>query len=541
MNPSAPSGLGTSSACTLYDVAREAGVSTATVSRVVHGQQRVSPATRERVLAVIDALGYVPDSAAQSMALRRKEVIGLVAIEPRSPETEIEHEGLLFIEEVLRGVETSLTRIDWSVLISIRRATDTTDAFRWLQKISAKVDGLLIVEGIDSGHHLARLATRTPIVLVSGSPDEPYADVVGADNRAGSTALLRHLIEEHGTTRLFYVSGPPEAPDARERRSAFDEALAMHPGVRLAGFFEGRFATISGQLAVREILTRPRRELPDAIVCANDQMAIGAMLELRAAGIRVPADVAVVGFDNISLGALFSPSLTTVDQPTRLLGERACALLLERIAEPARPRRVERLPTRLVVRESCGCPGAPTSVPGRSNLLLSRTAACSTRSVLVFTRRTAWRYRPWRCGHADLDDERHPWLRGDRGPWRGIRPDGAEPQHRLPVWRGLQVAGRRRTTGNDEELDRQPQRGDRADDAGGAGPRRRCGAGDAIRHLRDGPELDGDLRLRHRGQDPEEVVPVRHLPSCWQLLAFYHEVSNCDEGTRPCRRAQIGS
>jgi LacI family transcriptional regulator len=361
MNAHAPTGLGGSPASTLYDVAREAGVSTATVSRVVHGQQRVSPATRKRVLEVIEDLGYVPDSAAQSMVLGRKEVIGLVAIEPRSPNTEVEHEGLLFTDEVLRGVESSLTRIDWSVLISVRRADDDTDAFRWLRKISAKVDGLLIVEGIDSAEHLAKLAARTPIVLVSGSPDVPYADVVGADNRAGTEAMLSHLIEQHGHTRLCYVSGPPEAPDARERRSAFNEALARYPGVQLTGTFEGRFATISGQLAVREILAGPRRDLPDAIVCANDQMAIGAMMELRAAGLRVPADVAVVGFDNMHLGSLYAPALTTVNQPTHLLGKRACALLLDRIADPGLPRRVERLPTRLVVRESCGCPAVATT------------------------------------------------------------------------------------------------------------------------------------------------------------------------------------
>jgi LacI family transcriptional regulator len=368
MNSPAPPGPRSSPASTLYDVAREAGVSTATVSRVVHGQQRVSPSTRQRVLEVIEALGYVPDSAAQSMVLRRKEVIGLVAIEPRGPDTEIEHEGLLFVEEVLRGVESSLTPIGWSVLISVRRPGDTTDAFRWLQKISAKVDGLLIVEGIDSAEQLARLASRTPIVLVSGSPDEPYVDVVGADNRTGSDALVSHLVEQHGYTSLCYVAGPPEAPDALERRTAFDEALARYPGVRLAGSFEGRFATVSGQLAVREILAGPRRELPDAIVCANDQMAIGAMQELRAAGIRVPADVAVAGFDDIALGALLAPALTTVHQPTQLLGDRACALLLDRIAEPGRPRQTQRLPTRLVVRESCGCHAPAAPVPYHSSL-----------------------------------------------------------------------------------------------------------------------------------------------------------------------------
>lgn len=203
------------------------------------------------------------------MVSRRKEVIGLVITESRSPDTDVEQEGLLFLEEVLRGVESALSQVGWSVLISVLRRAERADAFRWLQKISAKVAG--------------------------------------------------------------------------------------YPGVRLDGCFTGRFAAISGQLAVREILAT-RRELPDAIVCGNDQMAIGAMRELRTAGLRVPADVAVAGFDDMLLGALVAPPLTTVRQPMRLLGERACSCLLDRIADPARPRRVERLPTELIVRESCGCP-----------------------------------------------------------------------------------------------------------------------------------------------------------------------------------------
>ena len=310
------------------------------------------------MLEVIDALGYVPDSAAQSMALGRKEVVGLVAIEGRGPDTEVEQEGLLFIEEVLRGVESVLSPLGWPVLVSVRRASGEADAYRWLQKISAKVDGLLIAEGIDPPEYLAKLASRVPVVLVAGSPDEPCADVVDADNRVGVTALVSHLIERHGKTRLFYVAGPREAPDARERRRAFEETLARYQGVRQAGCFEGRFAAVSGQLAVREILAAPRREIPDAIVCANDQMAIGAMRELRAAGLRVPADIAVTGFDDIHLGAMLTPALTTVHQPIRLAGERACALLLERIADPALPRRTGRLPTTLVIRESCGCTGS---------------------------------------------------------------------------------------------------------------------------------------------------------------------------------------
>lgn len=343
-------------ASTLYDVARTAGVSIATVSRVMHGQAGVRSATREHVLRVIEQLGYVPDGAAQSMALHRKEVIGLVSIENRGPDTEIEQEGLLFVEEVLRGVEQALSQLEWSVLVSVLPKGDLPGAYRRMKKISAKVDGMLISEGIASSQELARLAERIPVVLVAGSASEPHADVVGADNWSGATALARHMIEQHGHRRLFYIAGPPEAPDAQERRRAIEEAVARHPDAILTGCFQGAFAAISGQQAVREILAGPRQDWPDAIISGNDQMAIGAMRELQAAGIRVPADIAVTGFDDIRLGALLTPPLTTVRQSMGLLGERACNMLLERIADPALARRVERLPTRLIVRESCGCP-----------------------------------------------------------------------------------------------------------------------------------------------------------------------------------------
>jgi LacI family transcriptional regulator len=332
-------------------------VSTATVSRVVHGQDSVSPATRRRVLEVIEALGYVPDSAAQSMGRRSKEVIGLLSMQARSPDTEVEQMGLVFTEEVLRGVESALASLGWPVLVSVRRPAGDEDAYQWLQQMSAKVDGLLVTEGFEPAERLARLASRIPVVLVAGSPDAPVADVIAADNRAGTQALVSHLIERHGKTMLWYVDGPPDAPDARERRAAFEEALAQYRGVRLAGRSDGQFAALSGQQAVREILAT--RAAPDAIVCANDQTAIGAIRELRAAGMRVPGDICVTGFDDVHLGALLAPTLTTVHQPIQRLGERACCMLLERIADPGLPRRVERLPTTLVVRESCGCPAEP--------------------------------------------------------------------------------------------------------------------------------------------------------------------------------------
>src|SRR5215469_16298857 len=274
---------------TLYDVARMAGVSIATVSRVVHGQDRVRESTRARVREVIEHLGYVPDGDAQSLSRRRKNVIGEVIVPP-------------------------------------------TD--------------------------LARLADRLPIVVVAGDPAEQDVDVVTADNRSGAAALVNHLVDDHGRRRLFHVDGPPSAPDAKERRLALLDVLHTHPGVELIGSHTGRFSVESGEVAGVKLLAN-RKTLPDAVVCANDQMAIGVLQALARGGVRVPEDVAVTGFDDIFPGGLSEPSLTTVHQPMRLLGERACARLLNRIARPEIPPEVELLPTDLVLRRSCGCPPGP--------------------------------------------------------------------------------------------------------------------------------------------------------------------------------------
>ena len=343
-------------AATLYDVARAAGVSTATVSRVIHGSDPVRPATRRRVLEAVEELGYVPDGSAQSLAQRRKEVIGLLALISRGPETDVERQGSLFIQEVLRGIEYSVGELGWSVLITFLRDFNPASANERMLRMSAKVDGLVIAEDIVGRKQLARLATRVPVALIAGDPSGVHADAIGVDNRSGMESMVRHVVEQHGKTRLFYIAGPEEALDAQERRAAFHDVVARHPGVTVAGSFAGHFGSVSGQLAVRQIMAGPRRDRPDAIVCANDQTAIGAMRDLQAAGVRVPADVAVVGFDDMHISALLTPPLTTVRQPMRELGERACALLLQRVADPARPPRAERLPTELIVRESCGCP-----------------------------------------------------------------------------------------------------------------------------------------------------------------------------------------
>jgi len=344
---------------TLYDVARLAGVSTATVSRVVHGQDRVRESTRTRVRQAIEELGYVPDGAAQSLSRRRKDVIGLVCVEREVDHIDIENVGLLYYDEVLRGVEARIRHRNWSLLITFMQG-DRAD-FSRMDALSGKVDGILIGEGFVAPSIIERLAARVPVVVIAGNPTSPgerAADVVAADNFSGSAAIITHLITSHGKRRLFHVDGPPNSPDAGERRRALEYVLRGHPECQLVGSTQGILSVRSGELAGENLLARSGSALPDAVVCANDQMAIGVLRAFAAGGVRVPDDVAVVGFDDIALGSLYDPTLTTVHQPMRMLGERACARLLDRISERDLSPAVELLPTELVLRASCGCSGA---------------------------------------------------------------------------------------------------------------------------------------------------------------------------------------
>ena len=385
MTAATSDGNGGGSPVTLYDVARLAGVSTATVSRVVHGLDRVRESTRIRVTQVIEELGYVPDGAAQSLSRRRKDVIGLVCVERRAKQYDIENMNLLYYDEILHGVEARIRdHGSWSLLITFLQEDEANLAR--LQSLSGKVDGLLIGEGIVSSELLARLGRRVPLVVIGGDPAERSTDVVTAHNRAGSVALINHLIDEHGVRRLFHVDGPAAASDARERRIALDMVLRAHrdrpPGpptdprtraprrchqnTELIGSCSGQFSVQSGEDAGEFLLARHGDALPDAVVCSNDQMAIGVLQALTRAGVRVPEQVKVVGFDDIYPGSLSHPPLTTVHQPMGLIGERACARLLDRIADPSLSPKVEMLPTELVLRSSCGCPpGTAQRLPVR--------------------------------------------------------------------------------------------------------------------------------------------------------------------------------
>ncbi|HEX4062062.1 MAG TPA: LacI family DNA-binding transcriptional regulator [Streptosporangiaceae bacterium] len=344
---------------TVYDVARVAGVSTATVSRVVRGSSLVHPDTRDRVLAVVEALGFVPDASAQGLSRRRKDIIGFVALERAAGEMDIERGTLLFADQIVHAAEAVLRGTGYSLLLTFGGRGEQFE--RRVRALSGKVDGLLVAEEIMAVDDLRALAERIPVVMIAGRPDETGLDVIAADNRSGMTALVDHLVGEHGNRRLCLVSGPKDAPDATARQAAFEAAVLAGPGSVVEQVIHGDFSESSGQAAARVLLDRPRsasrRALPDAVVCANDQMAIGVLRGLQRAGVAIPGDVALTGFDDLYPSHLIDPPLTTVSQPVRELADRAARRLLARIEDRSLPPRAEILPTTAVIRVSCGCPG----------------------------------------------------------------------------------------------------------------------------------------------------------------------------------------
>ena len=337
---------------TVYDVARVAGVSTATVSRVMRESSLVQPETRQRVQAVIEALGFVPDATAQGLSRRRKDIIGFVGLERGAAEIDIERESLLFVDQIVHAAEAVLRDTEYSLLLTFGSSGQPFE--RRVRALSGKVDGLLVAEEVMAAADLRRLAGRIPVTVIAGRRDETELDVVLADNVAGITELVAHLAGRHRYRRLCFVTGPPDAPDARERQAAFETAVLAIPGCVIDQVLHGDFSEASGTEAARALLARG--PLPQAVVCANDQMAIGVLREFQREGVAVPADVALTGFDDVYPSRLVDPPLTTVSQPLRELGVRATQRLLARIEDRSLAPQTSVLPTRVVIRASCGCP-----------------------------------------------------------------------------------------------------------------------------------------------------------------------------------------
>ena len=328
---------------TIKDVAREAGVSVATVSRVYNNSDAVRAATRRHVQAIALRLGYAPNGAARSLITSKTNTIGVLL-----PDLYGE-----FFSEVLRGIDQSVQRSGYHLLVSSSHdKAHEIDAM--LRSMRGRVDGVIVMSpNMDARDAVRRLADRFPVVVLNCAVKGDPLDAIVVANFEGARAMVRHLIAL-GHRRVALITGAERNFDALERRRGYRAAL-REAGIALVPAWEvaGDFSEGSGHRAARELLRV--EPAPTAIFASNDAMAIGALSALREAGRRIPEDVAVAGFDDIPMARYMNPSLSTVHVDISALGERATARLLELLhdAGPHAKRR-EIVPTTLSIRASCG-------------------------------------------------------------------------------------------------------------------------------------------------------------------------------------------
>ncbi len=363
---------------TILDIARLAGVSKATVSRVLNGNPSVAPALSERVMRVVQEHHFVPNVTATGLAGGRTRLIGVLAPPLTWPA----------VPEIMHGVAEYIEDTSYEiVLYSIgfeRNHFDVLDRILAMRMVS----GLLaIVPGELSRHLIERSQQGLPLVMIDDQEEPTSIPWVGIDNFASAYTATRHLLEL-GHRRIAHMLGPQSYYCAVERYKGYCQALrdadiAVDPTLLL----QGRFEPASGRQCARELFSRHKDSWPTAIFVANDQMAYGVLAVAEEQGVRVPEDIAVVGFDDNNLSAHMRPALTTIRQPFAEMGHKAIETLLTMIDAGYRTEKGQRkedvhqasalqdnhadgpiriqLPTRLIVRTSSGVPACSRLAQGK--------------------------------------------------------------------------------------------------------------------------------------------------------------------------------
>lgn len=328
---------------TIKDVARHAGVSITTVSRILNNQPYVAEELRQRVLKSIDELGYRPSRVAQRLRATASSLVGVIFSDIANP----------FYIESLRGIEQVLSQHGMSVLIGNANSDPKREeAFIHLMQMEG-VAGLIIAPTKEDSPVLAHTSDLgLPVVVIDRRMVNMQVDAVLADNFKGSWLAIQHLVQL-GHQRIAVVSGPLHLTSGRERYTGYLQAMSdVSLPVENSFTRFGDYRQASGYTLTRELLNLS--DPPTALFVANNQMTIGALNAIHEAGWTIPDDIAVIGFDDLSWAISLNPPLTTVAQPTFEIGLRAAELFLVRIADPNRPPRTIVLETRLIVRESCG-------------------------------------------------------------------------------------------------------------------------------------------------------------------------------------------
>ncbi len=325
----------------IKDVAKKAGVSPATVSRVINAKPYVADSIRERVLEAIRELQYHPNRVAQRLRAEKSHLVGVLLSDIRNP----------FYTMALEGIEQILSQQGLSVLIcnSATKPERENDFITLLR--AEEVAGIIIAPTRENSDALAdAVKSGLPVVVIDRRMTRPVTDTVLADNENGARLAVRHFVEQ-GHRHIATLAGPQHLTSGRERYQGYLQALAeadIPLDTSLVRF--GDYQLESGYTLTRELITQTN--LPVALFVANNLMTIGALNAIHEAGLNIPDDIAIVGFDDLPWAVSLTPSLTTVQQPATEIGIHAAELLLNRMTFPGRPARTVVLGTELIVRAS---------------------------------------------------------------------------------------------------------------------------------------------------------------------------------------------
>ncbi len=326
---------------TIHDVAAAAGVSVSTVSRVLNDKDDVAPSTYAKVQDVIEEMGYTSSLAARSMRSRRTNVIGLVM-----PDV-----GAAFSVEIMKGVNQAIAAIDYDLIIytqgNIKKTTTATQEQRYVALLNSSItDGVIITTPVTT-----TFSTSSPVVAIDPNNETPNCPAVIATNCDGALTAVEYLLEL-GHRRIAHISGRLDLQSAVRRLQGYEEGLRQ-AGIEIdPKLIEyGDYTTETGYLCAKNLLLLP--EPPTAIFAANDQSAIGAIRAIEDAGLNVPDDISVIGFDNITEAAFTTPKLTTIDQSIFKMGQIATEMLIKLIEGKPVNNELFKVSTDLLVRDSC--------------------------------------------------------------------------------------------------------------------------------------------------------------------------------------------
>jgi LacI family transcriptional regulator len=324
------------------DVAREAGVSVATVSRVLNSRDHVRADKRMRVVNAMTRLGYVANQQARSLAGGRSQVIGLL----------LHDLGNGYVGEIIRGIDEEIAAAQYDLMLYTTHQRKIKESTYVGILARGMTDGLLLLLPLYPDAYLETLhREQFPYVVIDHQGFDDFSSTVIAKNRQAAQAATRYLVSL-GHRRIGLIAGLPALNSAVERLNGYRAALSAHQiPFDPALVIDGNFQQTGGYHAANQLLDLPLP--PTAIFACNDLSAFGAMDAIRNRGLRIPEDISILGFDDIPQAAVMRPALTTVRQPLVEMGRLATRMLLENIDDPALPTRRIELETELVIRESC--------------------------------------------------------------------------------------------------------------------------------------------------------------------------------------------